>query len=401
MIAKLLSTLGIFALASACGVAANLWLARALPPASYATYALLFTLFSLTAMVGDAGINQKYLRVFMKAEHGTYPWPAIVRKDVGIAGLFAAAALLIATAAYRHVGPGPLALAAIASLAFILTQWHVAILRSVTQRWWLALLQRGFPIVLLAALPLVMAGASHLPWSAALTFALLNGGMLLAAWQACRVQVPVGEAPLPPETARDGTSFLILLVTVSVFFYGDRLVVARLCPSAEFASYGLAASLFQVFDLLNATAGFALASYFAERRVNSARLCLYASALLVPLGIACVALVPWVMERGFGHLAALAPGASAGLAIAGIFKVLTGITMSNLNLNASSAAIRRYVLENVAFLSVGLGAMALATQRFGAAGAGLSAGIIWAGRFAFALVVERRIARDLAPVSAE
>lgn len=400
MIGKLLSTLGVFAVASACGVLANLWLARALPPASYATYALLFTLFSLTAMVGDAGINQKYLRLFMKAAPGTYPWPAIVRRDARLAAIFAVAALAFAIATYRRVSPGPLALTALASFAFILTQWHVSILRSVTERWWLALLQRGFPIALMAALPLVQAWPPHLAWSAALAFAALNGGMLLAAWLACRRLVAAGSQALPPETARDGGSFLILLVTVSIFFYADRLVVARLCPSSEFASYGLAAALFQVFDLLNATAGFSLASYFAKRRTSSAKLCLYALGILAPLGIACVALVPWVMAKGFGHLATLAPGAAAGLAIAGVFKVLTGMTMSNLNLNASSDAIRRYVLENVAFMGLGLGAMALATLRFGSTGAGLCAGMIWAGRFALALGAERRIGKDLSPVPA-
>lgn len=387
---KVFSTTAVFAAASACSFAVNLILARAISPDEYALYGLLYTVFLVIAMLGDAGVTQKYLRFFLKNDVGRFDWPRVIARDLPLPLGLVALCGLASTFVYPQAGAGPLAVAALGSLAYILLQWLTTILRGVSQGPFLAFVQRGFPFGMLAALPLLVATRGHLAWSSAFLLLGISAAFALVAYLLCRRQMPVGTDVLPDEHREDGRSLMILLFTVALLFYGDKLIVARVCSPADFATYNLVAVFYQTFDLLNLSIGFVLAPLYAKKGQQSARLIRIALMGLVPLAVGVTVAVPWVMHALYPHYAALNPWIAVGFAVAGTAKVLNGMVMSDLNLNASTEALRGYVLQNMVVVGVGLAALYGAAQAYGVVGASLMAGGVWTLRTVLALLTEAR-----------
>lgn len=388
---RLFSTTAVFALASAIAFATNLALARLLAPSGYAVYLLLFNLFTFAAMLGDAGLMQKYLRFFLKHETGTFHWPRILLSDLPLPLLLVGTCGLVFLLLFPQVAPVTVGLVLLSSLGYLLTQWLTAILRSVSQAWWVAALQRGFPFGLLGFVPLLAAAEGQLAWATALSFLAINTATALMAIGACSRQLAPGSEALPEGGHADGWSLFLLLAGVSIFFYGDKFIVARLCRVEDFAAYGLAAAFFQVFDLLNLSMGFVLAPFYAKAPSRSSlRIFRVTLALLLPVGLVGVLVVPLAIGWAYPHFPPISRWMLVGLAAAGIGKVLNGVIMSDLNLNATSAMLRRYALQNTAFLGLGLPLVAMGAMRFGVVGASLATGSVWIGRVLLSLFTERR-----------
>ncbi|GEM_PF-7096141 len=395
MIRKILSTTSVFVAASASAFLLNLALAKILPPADYATYALLLNLMAFAAMLGDAGIAQKYLRFFLKHENGTYDWPRAVARDLPIAlGLITACGLGFVLI-YPQVALGAIMLAMLAGLGFMLAQWLCALLRVVTQAWWVALIQRGFPFVMLAAASLLIGFPGDMALKAAAIFALANLLTVMAAALACRRILRVGPRDLPADSGPDGWSFFFLLAGASLLYYGDKLIVARFCSAEDFAAYCLIAAFFQLFDLLNSSLGFLLPSLYAKDSRSSRRIFRVSLAILVPVaGIGGLA-VPGIIAWGFPQYHPVSPWVVAGLALAGLGKVLNAVVMANFNLNASSQALRAFTLLNLGLVALGLGAIALAALLAGPGGASMAVGGVWLSRMLLALRAETKLNRKV------
>lgn len=387
---RILVTTGIFGIASICGFASNLVLAHALPPAGYAAYALLFSLYACAGLLGDAGIKQKHARFFLKADLATYRWGRIVLGDLPVSamlvGLFAGAAAVT----YPALGPLAVGLAALASLCYVISQWLCMLLRSVTQAWWLALLQRGMPLGVLLLVPLIVRSGHRAALAAGGVFLGVSLVLLVLDLSAARSLLPSGNAPYPQEARSDGRAFTWMLMFGALFFYSDRFLVARLAPAREFAAYSLVAVFFQVFDLLLLSSDFLLSPFYARHPgAKSGPLLRTGLAVVMPVAALLVMAVPPLVLRFYPRYYPVNLLVLLGFAIAGSAKVLSNVVMTSLNINATSAVLRRYVAASCVFLPAGILAVAMAAMRFGAAGASLAVAGVWSGRLLIAAFFER------------
>lgn len=383
----------IFALASACALGAQFGLARGLSESEFAEFALLFSFFSFAGLLGDAGVTQKYLRHFLTAGAEPLNWPRVFLADLP----FACALIAAAGLGFMLLYPtAPLAVGLImaAALGFVLTQRLTAMLRSVTQAGWVIGLQRAHAFGLLAAMPVIVAMPGAIALKAGLALAAIAGSACSGALIASRRLLARGKRTELPSGRADGLSFGLLLIAGAAFFYADRFVVARFCSTEDFAAYSLAAIFFQVFDLFNSATGFVLAPFFARSRAAlSLDLLGRALAFLLPVAVAGIWLVPLAARWGFPHIGPVDPRVALGLAAAGVAKVMYSVLMSHFNLHASTEALRRFAWLSTGLILAGVGLVVSAAIQFGAAGASLAFGTVWATRVLLAIAASQEGSR--------
>jgi len=387
----------VFGVSGLAFMAANLWFARLLQPADYGRLALLVAITNFLVKFGPLGADVGVVR-----EPGCYR-PAMLGQVAltSLAGSFGV--VLVAHVVYG-LGLRDGSLLVLAGLAGGVTGFVAAVFQGRGQYLTsLAFLHSPNFILLLAAAGLAVTTLA----SGTTAFVVFAGLTSLVAVAAVRV---VSGRVRPVDGARKdlrwSTSLLLLAVAGSseILTQLDRFTTPYVLDFADLGRLGVVLALVgPPFRLLEMTAGFAMLPAFrsstdaAERRRLLVHELGNAFAILVPVSLLLILVVPWVTHWLAGGAYAVERPVVIAAVIAGSVKVVHGF--ANALATAVVASDRLALMAGIGLLAVVVGGIAaiLLGREFSLQGLLYGVALGWLFRLVCLAILVRRDLRA-APV---
>jgi O-antigen/teichoic acid export membrane protein len=386
--------------ASGIGFAgANLILARVLSKEEYALFTLVLALVNLGFALATAGIDGIVLRRALECG------PRLLGQVIAAAAFVAAALGAVAAVAYDISPPMLTMFVVSAGAGGIMVVAGAQFQREQRFGLSLALVQSpNFFLVLAAAA--VLATGARAAW---LPVLVVMAGFVLAAWYGWWVLLREREAK--PERGsrfswKEALAYLGLNASGLLLVQLDRLLIPRLLPLSDLATYGVLAALVgSPFRVLQNSVGYSLlprlsvATGVPERRRLVRREVWLAGLLLVIASAAVWLVLPWVERWFLAGKYDLRPPLVLAAMVAGLAKVLNAFGKATVTALADA---RELSLINVlGWVSVALAAAAAtAAARWGLAGVIYGVGAGWLLRAMTTLWVSLRHLRMPPPTPA-
>ena len=318
-------TLRTAAVYSASGVGfagANLVLARALPKEEYALFTLVLALVNFGFALATAGIDGIVLRRALECG------PRLLGQVIAAAALVAVAIGAVAASAY-DISPQLLAMLVVSvGAGGVMVVAGAQFQREQRFATSLALVQSPNFFLVLAAV-VVLATRGRKAW---IPVIVAMAGFVLAAWYGWRVLLREWETK--PERGwrfswKEAIAYAGLNASGLLLVQLDRLLIPRLLPLSDLATYGVLAALVgSPFRVLQNSVGYSLlprlsvASGVPERRRLVRREAWLAGLLLVMASTAVWLAVPWLERWFLAGKYDLRPPLVLAAIVAGLAKVL-------------------------------------------------------------------------------
>jgi hypothetical protein len=345
-----------YGLAGVAWVAANLAMARLLPPIAFAYLTLCIAIVQTACLLGPLGADGIARRGGLRADAGSLVRTAASSVGVGVI------ALLVARSVY-HLG-GPLLLSVLAgTVGGGLCAMAAGHLQGAHRFGAGLLVNQGHLLSLLVAAAVELATASQTAELPAVTFGL---GFLLAAgigwWLAL---AHAADVTGPPTTFHwgDAGSFFFIQVAGSLIYQMDRLLIPRVLSIQDLALYGVLASVAgSPFRMLQMGVGFTTIPRLrgadsgdagrALLRTEAKAVALVALAAVLVVVPLTVPLVRFLLAEKY----TLTEGMVVAVVATGLVRVLDGFASATTSALAGSAQLRWFgAFSWLGVLAAGLG----------------------------------------------